>query len=87
MVLCWVSGTGLVAGVIAVPAGVALQRHLVPVVATAVGTGLPASFLNVYSTPELAALVLVGAVIAAAGAAVPAGWAAASRTASVLRAE
>lgn len=87
MMLCWVAGTGLVAGVIAVPAGVALQRHLVPVVASAVGTGLPASFLSVYSLGDLVALAAAGMVIAMAGALIPAGWAAASRTAWVLRAE
>ena len=41
MVLCWVAGTGLVAGVIAVPAGVGLQRYLMPVFVAPAGTGLP----------------------------------------------
>jgi putative ABC transport system permease protein len=59
----------------------------VPVVANAVGTGLPASFLDVYGTAGLIALAAGGMVIALAGALIPAGWAAASRTAWVLRAE
>jgi putative ABC transport system permease protein len=33
MVVCWVAGTGLLAGVIAVPAGVALHRYVLPVMA------------------------------------------------------
>jgi putative ABC transport system permease protein len=33
MVVCWVAGTGLLAGVIAVPAGVALHRSVLPVMA------------------------------------------------------
>jgi putative ABC transport system permease protein len=87
MVVWWVAGVGLVSGAIAVPAGMALHRYLVPVMATAAGTGLPASFLDVYSGWELAVLVLAGVVIAVAGALPPAGWVARTRTASVLRAE
>ena len=33
MVLCWVAGTGLLAGVIAVPAGIGLQRYVIPSIA------------------------------------------------------
>ena len=33
-VVCWVAGTGLVAGLIAVPAGVALHRYVLPVMAS-----------------------------------------------------
>ena len=33
MVVSWVAGTGLVAGLAAVPAGIALQRYLVPAMA------------------------------------------------------
>jgi putative ABC transport system permease protein len=87
MVVCWVAGTGLVAGVIAVPAGVALHRYVLPVMASAANLGLPASFLNVYHGWELAALGLSGVAIAVAGALLPAGWAAGIRTAAALRAE
>ena len=48
MVVCWVAGTGLVAGLLAVPAGIALHRYVLPAMAAAAGTGVPASFLNVY---------------------------------------
>jgi putative ABC transport system permease protein len=87
MVVCSVAGTGLAAGVIAVPAGVALHRYVLPRMAAAAGTDLPASFLNVYRVPELAILALAGIVIAVAGALLPAAWAARAETASALHAE
>jgi putative ABC transport system permease protein len=55
--------------------------------AGAAGLGVPASLQDVYGAAELGALALAGLVIALAGALVPAGWAAQSRTASALRAE
>jgi putative ABC transport system permease protein len=87
MVMCWVAGTGLLAGAIAVPAGVALHRYVLPVMASAAGTGLPPSYLTVYRPAELVLLALAGIVIAAAGALLPASWAARARAASALRAE
>src|SRR5215472_1750163 len=48
MVICWVAGTGLVAGVVAVPAGIAVHRYVLPVMAHAAATNLPASYLNIY---------------------------------------
>ena len=87
MVLCSVAGTGLLAGVFAVPAGIVVHRYVIPAMAGAAGLGVPASLQNVYGAGELAALVLAGLVIALAGALLPAGWAAQSRTASALRAE
>jgi putative ABC transport system permease protein len=87
MVVCWVAGTGLVAGVIAVPAGIALHHYVLPAMAAAANVGLPASFLHVYGGWLVAALGLAGLVIAVAGALLPASWAAATRTATALRAE
>jgi putative ABC transport system permease protein len=87
MVICWVAGTGLVAGVVAVPVGIAVHRYVLPVMAHAAATNLPASYLNVYGPAELALLALAGLVIAVAGALLPASWAAGSRTATALRAE
>jgi putative ABC transport system permease protein len=87
MVICWVAGIGLVAGVVAVPAGMAVHRYVLPVMAHAAATNLPASYLNVYRPAELALLALAGLVIAVAGAMLPASWAARSRTAKALRAE
>jgi len=87
MVVCWVAGIGVLAGVAAVPAGIALQRYLVPVMARAAGSALPAAVLNVYGTGLIIALPLAGAVIAVAGALAPATWAAATKTDTALRAE
>jgi len=87
MVVCWVAGTGLAAGFLAVPAGIALHRYVLPVMASSAGTGLPASMLDVYRSGELALLGLSGLVIGVLGALLPAGWAAKISTAAALRAE
>ena len=87
MVICWVAGTGLVAGIVAVPVGMAVHRYVLPVMAHGAATNIPASYLNVYGPAELALLALAGLVIAVAGAMLPASWAAGSRTATALRAE
>jgi putative ABC transport system permease protein len=87
MVVCWVAGIGLLAGLIAIPVGIALQHALVPVMASQAGTALPASIVNVYGGWQIAGLALAGVVIAVAGALAPAGWAAGARVASALRAE
>jgi len=87
MVICWAAGTGLVAGLIAVPAGLAVHRYVLPVMAHAAATNVPASYIAVYSAPELVLLGLAGLVIAVAGALLPAGWAARSAAATALRAE
>jgi putative ABC transport system permease protein len=87
MVLCSVAGTGLLAGVLAVPAGILVHEHVIPAMAGAAGLGTPPSLISVYGAGELAVLTLAGLVIALAGALLPAGWAAASRTTSALRAE
>ena len=87
MVLCSVAGTGLLAGVLAVPAGILVHQHVIPAMAGAAGLGVPASLQNVYGAGEVVVLALAGLAIALAGALLPAGWAAQSRTASALRAE
>ena len=87
MVVCWVAGTGLVAGLIAVPAGILLHRVVLPAMANAADVGVPANLLNVYQPAELAGLALAGLAIAVAGALLPATWAAATRTATALHAE
>lgn len=69
------------------PAGVALHRYILPVMAAVAGNGVPASFLDVYRARELAALILAGPLIAVAGAILPASRAARSRTSAALRAE
>jgi putative ABC transport system permease protein len=87
MVISTVAGTGLMAGLIAIPAGVALHRYVLPVMGHTAKTALPPSVLDAYHAPELILLTLSGLVIAVAGTLVPAGWAARTRTATALRAE
>jgi putative ABC transport system permease protein len=87
MVVCWVAGTGLAAGLIAVPAGMAVHRYVLPAMAHAAATNVPASYIAIYTVPELALLALAGLVIAVAGALLPAGWAARAAAATALRAE
>lgn len=87
MVICWVAGPGLAAGLVAVPAGMAVHRYVLPVMAHAGNTNVPASYIAVYTVPELALLALAGLVIAVAGALLPASWAARAAAATALRAE
>jgi len=87
MVVCSVGITGLVAGIVAVPAGILLHHQVLPAMAHAANSGLPASVISIYSAPEMVILALAGLVIAVAGALIPAGWAANSRTATALRTE
>jgi putative ABC transport system permease protein len=87
MVVSSAAGIGVIAGLIAIPAGVALHSYLVPVMGHAGGTNVPGSLLSVYSPAELAVLALAGLVIAAIGALGPAAWVARTRTATTLRAE
>jgi putative ABC transport system permease protein len=87
LVVSSVAGIGLVAGLIAIPAGVAVHHYILPVMGHAAQTDVPPSVLNVFQPAELVLLALSGLVIAVAGALIPAGWAARTRTASALRAE
>ena len=48
MVVCSMAGIGLVAGLIAIPAGIALHHYVLPVMGHAAQTAVPASVLNVY---------------------------------------
>ena len=87
MVITSVAGIGLVAGVIGVPIGIAFHDYVLPVMGHAAGTKIPAADIAVYHLPVLVPLVLGGLVIATAGALLPAGWAARTRTATALRTE
>ena len=88
MVVCWVAGTGLVAGLIAVPGrDRAAARACCRSWPRPRTWACPPAYLSVYRAPELVVLALAGVVIAVVGALLPAGWAARIRTASALRAE
>jgi putative ABC transport system permease protein len=87
MVTCWVVVPAIGAAVLALPGGMLLQDVTVRALANDIGLPLPGQFIHVYGAVELLLLALAGLGIAAAGALLPAGWAAASRTAAALRAE
>ncbi len=87
MVICSVAGTGLAAGLIAIPAGIALHHAVLPVMGHAAQTAIPAAILHAYQPWEIVLLALAGLLIAVAGALAPASWAARTRTAAALRAE
>ncbi|ONH31293.1 ABC transporter permease [Pseudofrankia asymbiotica] len=87
MVVTSVAGIGAVAGLVGVPLGIGLHHAVVPLMGDAITTGMPAAYIDVYGSPALAALAVGGLVIAAAGAMLPATWAAGTRTATALRTE
>ncbi|MEU9348477.1 FtsX-like permease family protein [Streptomyces sp. NPDC048278] len=87
MVLVSVTATGLVAGAVGVPLGVALHHFVMPAMGRSTGAEIPAADIDVYGPGLLALLALGGVVIAAAGALLPAGWAARTGTARALRTE
>ncbi|WP_418960120.1 ABC transporter permease [Streptomyces tritici] len=87
MVVTSVVVTGLVAGALGVPLGVALHGWVVPAMGDSVGLRLPGSVIAVYHAAQLLPLALGGLLIAALGALLPAGWAAGARTAAALRTE
>ncbi|WP_338673775.1 FtsX-like permease family protein [Streptomyces sp. SCSIO 30461] len=87
MVLTSVVVTGLVAGTLGVPLGVALHGWVIPAMGDSVGLRLPGSVIAVYHGAELFPLALGGLLIATLGALLPAGWAARARTAAALRTE
>jgi len=81
------NGPAVLAAVIAAPAAVALNSATVRAMAGTAHTGIPASFTQVFPPARLALLSLAALAIAAAGALLPAGWAARARPATALRAE
>ncbi len=87
MVLTSVSLTGLVAGLIGVPLGVAVEKATLNPMGNAIGRHLPPSVSHTYTTGLLIPLLAGGIVIALLGALLPASWAAKTRTATALRTE
>jgi putative ABC transport system permease protein len=87
MVLAAVAGIGLVAGIVGVPLGVIAHHYVVPEMGNAVGTAIPSADIAVYHLPELLVLAVGGLIISLAGAALPAVWAARTRTQNALRTE
>jgi putative ABC transport system permease protein len=88
MVVASVAGLGVVAGLAGVPLGLLLHSQvLVQMAQTASGTGIPPGFVDVIAHWQLPLLALAGVAVAAAGAWLPARWAARGPVAEVLAAE
>jgi putative ABC transport system permease protein len=87
MMLTSVAVIGGLAGLVGVPLGILLHHQVIPVMGRAAGTRMPTADVAVYGVAVVAPLLLGGLVIAVAGAALPAGWAARARTADALRTE
>jgi putative ABC transport system permease protein len=87
MVVCWVAGPAVLAGLIAAPAAVVLNSATVHAMAGTAHTGVPADLTAVFPPARLALLSLAALVIAVAGALLPASWAARARPAVALRTE
>ncbi|MBV2153303.1 FtsX-like permease family protein [Kitasatospora sp. SUK 42] len=87
MVLTSVCGGGLVAGLIGVPIGIVVHHQVMPAMARAAGIGVPDADLTVFSPSVVGPLILGGLVLALLGAALPATWAARTRTVTALRTE
>jgi putative ABC transport system permease protein len=87
MVLTSVSLTGLIAGLIGVPLGVAVEKATLNPMGNAIGRHLPPSVSHTYTAGLLIPLLAGGIVIALLGALLPASWAARTRTATALRTE
>ena len=87
MVVCWIVGPAVLAAVIAAPAAVLLNTATLHAMASTAHTGIPASYTQVFPPLRLALLSLAALVLAAAGALLPASWAARARPAVALRTE
>ena len=87
MVLCWVIAPAIGAAILGLPVAIAVHAAIMSAIGSAAGTGMPANVVDVYGPTELVLLALGGLAIAGAGALLPAGWAAATRTTTALRAE
>ncbi|WP_328994084.1 FtsX-like permease family protein [Kribbella sp. NBC_01245] len=87
MVITSVTLTGLAAGLIGVPLGIALHGWVMPAMGNSAGLVLPPSILAVYQPPELALLLTGGLPLAILGALLPATWAARTPTTTALRTE
>ncbi|MER7846444.1 FtsX-like permease family protein [Kitasatospora sp. NPDC096077] len=87
MVLTSVCGSGLVAGLVGVPIGIAVHHLVMPAMAEAAGLGVPDQDLTVFSPTVVGPLILGGLVLALLGALLPATWAARTRTVTALRTE
>jgi putative ABC transport system permease protein len=86
MVCCWVIAPAVAAAAIAIPVAIYLHALTVQSIGTITGTGVPRYAITVYRPSELLLVAASGLAIAAAGALLPAIWAATARTTTALHA-
>jgi putative ABC transport system permease protein len=87
MVVCWVIAPAVAAAAIAIPVAIYLHALTVEYIGSTGDSGVPRNAIAVYHPTELLVFAASGLAIAAAGALLPASWAAASRTTAALHAE
>jgi putative ABC transport system permease protein len=87
MMITSMSMLGALAGLVAVPTGVLTHHVVAGITGSMIGAGMKSDWVHVYSVPLLLLLGSSGLVIAVLGSLIPSGWAAATRTATVLRSE
>ena len=87
MVVSSVALLGLPAPLVRAPLGLRMHHQILTSMAEITHTRVPPSFYSVLGPPPLAGLMLAGVLIAAAGAWLPAQWAAAERVSGALHAE
>ena len=77
----------VVAGVMAIPVGLALHRLLNDVISTSTGNETPPSVYGVFNPFELVVIPLLGVAVAALAALIPGRWAARTNVVEVLHSE
>jgi putative ABC transport system permease protein len=88
MVLSSTVMLGVLGGILGIPVGLVLHRHILTIMAQiASGSGVPSSFFDLINHALLPLLALIGVAIAMLGAWLPAQWAASRPVASTLQAE
>jgi putative ABC transport system permease protein len=87
MVICGVTVPAVAGALAAIPAAIWLHAVTVTQIGALTGSGMAAGAIAVYRPAGVLLLALSGLAFAAAGSLLPAGWAAAARTTTALRAE
>lgn len=87
MTLTSACATGLLAGTVGVPLGIAVHHAVAPAMGATAGAVLTPSQTLVYTAPMVALLLVGGLILVSLAAAGPAGWAARAHSAAALRTE
>jgi putative ABC transport system permease protein len=87
MMVTSMAALGVLGGAVGIPLGIEVHHGVVDFTGDLIGSGMAASWIHVYTWTLVAPLGAAGLLLAVLGAWVPAGRAAATRTAAVLRSE